>query len=105
MYYDFLERYMKTLSVASLSIAAHEAGYAIQDSVGHTTIKMNSAPVPIGTLGTNLGWIFVFWEGEVCGPFGIVHQALLLHLLEPMSEVQIAELDLPEFAFQVVVHL
>jgi len=47
-------------SVASLGIAAHEIGHAIQDEVGYTPMKIRAGLVPMANLGSRLGWVFVF---------------------------------------------
>jgi len=46
-------------SVASLAIAAHEIGHAIQDSEGYGPLKLRSALVPAVSIGSYLGWILL----------------------------------------------
>lgn len=46
-------------SVASLAIAAHEIGHAIQDQQGYLPMKLRSAIVPVVGIGSNLGWILL----------------------------------------------
>jgi Zn-dependent membrane protease YugP len=46
-------------SVASLAIAAHEIGHAIQDQQGYAPMKVRSAIVPAVGIGSNLGWILL----------------------------------------------
>lgn len=43
-------------SIASVGVAAHEAGHAIQHAHGYAPLKMRSALVPISSLGSNLAW-------------------------------------------------
>lgn len=43
-------------SLASVGVAAHEAGHAIQHARGYMPLKMRSALVPISSLGSNLAW-------------------------------------------------
>jgi uncharacterized protein len=43
-------------SIASVGVAAHEAGHAIQDAVGYAPLKLRGALVPVSTLGSNLAW-------------------------------------------------
>ncbi len=43
-------------SLASVGVAAHEAGHAIQHARGYLPLKMRSALVPISSLGSNLAW-------------------------------------------------
>ncbi len=43
-------------SIASVGVAAHEAGHAIQHAQGYAPLRMRSALVPISSLGSNLAW-------------------------------------------------
>ncbi len=43
-----------SVSVASIGVACHEVGHAIQHSVGYTPIKIRSAIIPITQIGSNL---------------------------------------------------
>jgi Zn-dependent membrane protease YugP len=47
-------------SVASLGIAAHEIGHAVQHNVGYAPMRIRAALVPAANLGSSLGWILVF---------------------------------------------
>jgi Zn-dependent membrane protease YugP len=44
-------------SVASVAIAAHEAGHAIQHAQGYAPLKARTAIVPAVSIGSNLGFI------------------------------------------------
>lgn len=46
-------------SVASLAIAAHEIGHAIQDRQGYLPMKLRSAMVPAVSIGSNLGLFMI----------------------------------------------
>jgi len=46
-------------SVASLAIAAHELGHAMQDYEGYFPLKLRSALVPAVNIGSYLGWILL----------------------------------------------
>ncbi len=46
-------------SVASLAIAAHELGHAMQDAEDYIPLKLRSAMVPMVNIGSNLGWILI----------------------------------------------
>lgn len=46
-------------SVASLAIAAHELGHALQDQEGYMPLRIRSALVPAVNIGSYLGWIFI----------------------------------------------
>ncbi|MFY9397484.1 MAG: zinc metallopeptidase [Desulfomonilia bacterium] len=43
-------------SIASVGVAAHEAGHAIQHAHGYAPLKLRSALVPVSSLGSNLAW-------------------------------------------------
>jgi Zn-dependent membrane protease YugP len=47
-------------SVASLAIAAHELGHAMQDHEGYVPLRLRSALVPAVNIGSYLGWILIF---------------------------------------------
>ena len=47
-------------SVASLAIAAHELGHAMQDQQDYMPLRLRSALVPAVNVGSYLGWIFIF---------------------------------------------
>ncbi len=47
-------------SVASLAIAAHELGHALQDQEGYFPLRFRSAIVPVVNIGSYLGWILIF---------------------------------------------
>lgn len=47
-------------SVASLAIAAHELGHAVQDNEGYFPLRLRAALVPAVSIGSTLGWIFIF---------------------------------------------
>lgn len=46
-------------SVASISIAAHECGHAIQDAQGYFFLRVRDAPVPVVNIASQLGWILL----------------------------------------------
>ena len=46
-------------SVASVAIAAHELGHAMQDAEEYFPLKFRAALVPVVNIGSNLGWILI----------------------------------------------
>lgn len=46
-------------TVASLAIAAHELGHAVQDAEGYGPMRWRSALVPVVSIGSTLGWILI----------------------------------------------
>ena len=51
-------------SLASIAVAAHECGHAIQHKVEYGPLKLRSASVPLANVGSNLSWI-IFLLGLV----------------------------------------
>ena len=49
-------------SVASIGVAAHEVGHAIQDNKGYAPLKWRHAFYPIANLGSNM-WFWLFIAG------------------------------------------
>jgi Zn-dependent membrane protease YugP len=47
-------------SVASVAIAAHELGHAVQDSEDYLPMRVRGALVPVVQIGSNFGWILIF---------------------------------------------
>lgn len=47
-------------SVASVAIAAHELGHAMQDNDGYLPLRFRAAIVPAVNIGSWLGWIMIF---------------------------------------------
>lgn len=48
-------------SIASVSIAAHEVGHAIQDSVEYVPLKVRATLVPLANLGTQLSFFLIIF--------------------------------------------
>lgn len=46
-------------SIASVSVAAHECGHAIQDKVGYTPMRIRAALVPVVNFSTKIGYIVI----------------------------------------------
>jgi len=46
-------------SIASVGIAAHEAGHAIQDARRYTPLILRNAAVPLANFGSGAGWIIL----------------------------------------------
>jgi len=47
-------------SLASVGVAAHEAGHAIQHARGYAPMSLRSALVPMASIGSNFSWILLF---------------------------------------------
>jgi Zn-dependent membrane protease YugP len=61
------EAVFTTPSVASISIAAHEAGHAIQHSSAYSPLKIRNAIVPVANIGSMAAWPLLF-IGLIMGP-------------------------------------
>jgi Zn-dependent membrane protease YugP len=46
-------------SLASLGIAAHEAGHAVQDATRYPLLVMRNALVPVASFGSNAAWLII----------------------------------------------
>ena len=57
-------------SIASLSVAAHEVGHAMQHAENYIPLKLRSAIAPIASFGSRLVWIFIM-VGFLISPFFI----------------------------------
>ena len=57
-------------SIASVGIAAHEAGHAVQDAKGYAPLKIRLFMVPVCNIGSNLGLPLVILGVIFC--FGVV---------------------------------
>jgi len=59
----------QSASVASVAIAAHELGHALQDNEQYFPLKLRSALIPAVNIGSTMGWIFIIiglfmqWSG------------------------------------------
>ena len=49
----------QTSSVASVAIAAHELGHAMQDQEDYFPLRIRAAMVPAVNIGSMLGWLFI----------------------------------------------
>ncbi len=62
-------------SVASLGVATHEAGHALQDAGGYAPLKLRSAIVPAASIGSKLAWPLLIIGGIIMytgSVFGLV---------------------------------
>ena len=64
-------------SIASLGVAAHEVGHAIQHAQGYSPLKFRSALVPLAQFGSNLSWIFLM-VGMLLGAASPLGRGVLL---------------------------
>ncbi len=60
-------------SVASVGVAAHECGHAVQHDRGYMPLKLRSALVPAANLGANISWPLILL-GLILGGSGMLIQ-------------------------------
>ncbi|MBR6801851.1 MAG: zinc metallopeptidase [Eubacteriaceae bacterium] len=46
-------------SIASIAVAAHECGHAIQHATGYSPLKLRSAIVPVANIASSLSWVLL----------------------------------------------
>lgn len=47
-------------SIASISVAAHEVGHAIQDDIGYFMLVLRNNIAPVVSISSRLVWVFIF---------------------------------------------
>ena len=57
-------------SIASIAVAAHEIGHAVQDHTDYFPLRLRAALVPAVNIGSFMGWIFIFIGLLIRGVFG-----------------------------------
>jgi Zn-dependent membrane protease YugP len=67
-------------SLASLGIAAHEAGHALQDAQRYSLLVLRNAVVPMASFGSNLSWI-ILGVGMAMSSFQLVLAGIILFSL------------------------
>jgi len=60
-------------SIASVSVAAHECGHAIQDKVGYTPMKIRASLVPVINISTKIGYVVIM----IGIFFGVINLAVI----------------------------
>lgn len=65
-------------SVASLAVACHEAGHAVQRAKGYGMYKVRTALVPVVNFAQNF-WSVVLLAGVFLNTFGLVKLAIILY--------------------------
>lgn len=73
-------------SVASVSVAAHEVGHAIQHANGYVPLSLRNAIFPIARFGSSMAWFFVI-GGFIFDSLGMIDLGILLYLAAVMFQV------------------
>ncbi|TAL39393.1 MAG: zinc metallopeptidase [Spirochaetes bacterium] len=64
-------------SLASIGVAAHETGHAIQHAKGYKALMLRNTLAPTASIGSNFAWIIIF-VGFMLGTLGLVKIGILL---------------------------
>jgi Zn-dependent membrane protease YugP len=67
----------RVASLASIGVACHEAGHALQDSAGYKPMKVRQTLVPAAQFGSSL-WFLPVFIGLIVGATGLVTIGLVL---------------------------
>ncbi len=65
-------------SIASVSVAAHEVGHAIQHAHGYVPLTLRNAILPIAQFGSSVAWLFVI-GGFIFDFMGLIDLGILLY--------------------------
>lgn len=74
-------------SIASVAIAAHEVGHAIQDQQNYSFLRFRHALVPVANIGSNLSWVLIMigffaqMSGLVLLGIGFMASAVVFQLI------------------------
>jgi len=82
-------------SLASVGIAAHEAGHALQHARSYAPMALRHGLVPVANLGSKLGMIMIFigmFIGMFIGPFGLMIMKIGIVLFASVLLFQIVTL-------------
>ncbi|WP_427338550.1 zinc metallopeptidase [Caloranaerobacter sp. DY30410] len=66
-------------SVASIGVAAHEVGHAIQHANGYFPLILRNSIAPVASFGARFVWILIF-AGFILQAYALIQLAILLYL-------------------------
>lgn len=91
-------------SLASIAVAAHECGHAIQDKENYSWMRIRSAIYPVVSIGERVAYIFLI-IGIIVGSMGAIYAAIILTLLGLLFELVTlpVEFDASKRAFKLLV--
>lgn len=73
-------------SLASVGVAAHEAGHAIQHASGYAPMRLRSALVPMASIGSNFSWILLI-VGFMLHSRGMISAGLLFFIVVVLFQI------------------
>ena len=73
-------------SVASIGVAAHECGHAVQDAQAYAPLNIRSALVPVANIGCKLSWPIIL-IGLLLGMTPFLHLGIILFSLSVLFQL------------------
>jgi Zn-dependent membrane protease YugP len=73
-------------SIASVSVAAHEAGHAIQHAVGYIPLTLRNTIAPIASFGSQAVWLLVF-AGFILGMDSLIDLGILFYIAAVLFQI------------------
>ena len=73
-------------SIASVAVACHEAGHAIQNATGYSLMRLRSSLVPVASLASST-WIILFMIGVALNLLGLVQLAIILFAASVLFQI------------------
>lgn len=73
-------------SIASISVAAHESGHAIQHAVGYIPLTMRNILAPVASFGSQAVWILVF-AGFILGLGSLIDLGIVFYLVAVVFQI------------------
>ena len=73
-------------SVASLGVAAHEVGHAIQHATGYTPLRVRNSIAPIASFGSQTAW-FLFFIGLIFSAPSLMDLGIIFFLAAVIFQV------------------
>lgn len=73
-------------SVASISVACHEAGHAVQHAKNYMGVKVREVVLPLAQLGSNI-WVFVLLAGFFLQMLNLVWAGIILFALTVLFQI------------------
>ncbi len=73
-------------SIASVSVAAHEAGHAIQHAVGYIPLTLRNTIAPIASFGSQAVWLLVF-AGFILEMNSLIDLGILFYIAAVLFQI------------------
>lgn len=73
-------------SVASIAVACHEAGHAVQHAKNYMGVKVREVVLPLAQLGSNI-WVFVLLAGFFLQMLNLVWAGIILFALTVLFQI------------------